>query len=137
SQASGVQLTIESSEDGKVIADRTRVLQVLQNLISNALKVTPKGGAVRVSVGPAEGDAAPGEPVEPTKDIEFRVADAGPGIPEELRPRVFERYYRKGGRGLGLGLYIAKAIVDAHGGRIWASAAPGGGACFHFTLHRA
>jgi signal transduction histidine kinase len=50
---------------------------------------------------------------------------------------VFERYYRQGGKGLGLGLYIAKAIVEAHGGRIWIDDAPGGGASFHFTLRRA
>ena len=67
----------------------------------------------------------------------FAVVDAGRGITAEQLPRVFERYYRQGGKGLGLGLYIAKAVVDAHGGRIWVESKPNEGSRFYFTLRTA
>lgn len=106
-------------------ADRDRVLQVLQNLVGNAIKFTPPGG--RVSIG-----------VEPERDsVRFRIADDGPGIPTENLPKVFDRFWKReagGTRGTGLGLFIAKGIVEAHGGRIWVESIPGDGAVFSFTL---
>jgi signal transduction histidine kinase len=110
-----------------VEADRERMLQVLGNLLGNALKFTPPGGDIRVEVAPdAEGTVA------------FRVQDAGPGIPPEDVPHLFDRYWQKsGGReGAGLGLYIARGIIEAHGGTLSVDSRPGEGACFTFTLPR-
>uniref|UniRef100_UPI00398A23EB sensor histidine kinase n=1 Tax=Mycetocola sp. TaxID=1871042 RepID=UPI00398A23EB len=97
----------------------------LSNLVGNALKFTPAGGSVRVGAG-AEGES-----------VRFWVSDTGKGIDPEHLPHLFERFWqaRRGDRqGLGLGLSIAKAIVDAHGGRIWAESTPGTGSTFFFTL---
>jgi PAS domain S-box-containing protein len=109
------------------LADRDRVLQVFSNLIGNALKFTPEGG--RVVLGAEVGES----------DITFSVADSGPGISADDVPRLFERFWQRDGaasRGVGLGLGIAKGIVEAHGGRIWVDNPPGGGATFSFTLPR-
>jgi signal transduction histidine kinase len=106
-------------------ADRERVLQVLSNLLGNALKFTPPGGRVRVGVQ-RQGAMA-----------HFTVSDTGPGVAAPDAPHVFERYWKretKGQKGTGLGLFIAKGIVDAHGGRIWVEGEPGRGATFAFTL---
>lgn len=108
-----------------ILGDRDRVLQVLANLMGNAIKFVPDGGQVAL-VCQADGSAA-----------HVAVADSGPGIPPEHLSRIFDRYYtgeRATRRGTGLGLAIAKAIVEAHGGRIWAESVPGEGATFHFTL---
>ena len=116
-----------------VHADRDRIDQVLTNLIENAVKYSPDGGPIAVS---AEGRGG---------EVEVRVADTGVGIPAEHRENVFERFYQAdddAGRrrfgGLGLGLYISRAIVDAHGGRIWVAAngdAPSG-SVFGFRIPR-
>ncbi|HKP77166.1 MAG TPA: GAF domain-containing sensor histidine kinase, partial [Longimicrobiaceae bacterium] len=118
-----------AAEDGgavpEVHADRGRLLQVLSNLVGNAVKFTPAGGEVRIGAE-AAGDA-----------VRFWVRDTGPGIDAEHLPRLFDRFWqgRHGdAQGLGLGLAIAKAIVDAHGGRIWAESTPGQGSTFCFTL---
>ncbi|WP_437652630.1 sensor histidine kinase [Sorangium sp. So ce1182] len=106
-------------------AERERVLQVLSNLLGNALKFTPQGGQVTLSVD-REGAAA-----------RFSVADTGPGIPRENLPSIFERFWKdetRGKKGTGLGLYIARGIVDAHGGRIWVESEIGHGARFYFTI---
>jgi signal transduction histidine kinase len=110
-------------------ADADRIHQVLVNLLDNAIKFTPSGGRVVVSVSDHEGCPC------------VAVADNGPGIPADETPHIFERFYRgdrsrarKGTDGSGLGLAIAKAIVEAHGGRIWATSEPGKGATFRFTL---
>jgi len=108
-------------------ADEERVLQVLENLVGNALKFTPPGGVVTVGASRAE---------DPSWVV-FSVRDTGPGIDEEHLPRVFDRFYQAASsdrRGAGLGLAICKAIVEAHGGRIWAESQPGKGAAFFFTL---
>jgi signal transduction histidine kinase len=105
--------------------DRERILQVLTNLVSNAIKFTPKGGTVSIVTEPI-GD-----------DVRFTVADNGPGVPLEKLEAIFERYGQSGSydrRGLGLGLYISKCIVEAHGGRIWAESDPGAGSRFRFEL---
>jgi signal transduction histidine kinase len=123
--AAGVELRVPPPPDAHVVADRNRIAQLIANLLSNALRMSPKGGKVLIEAQPR------------SEEVEFSVRDEGPGVPAEMRPRVFERYYRRGGKGLGLGLYIARAIVEAHGGRIWIEDAPEPGALFRFTLPRA
>jgi signal transduction histidine kinase len=105
--------------------DHERILQVLANLLSNAIKFTPPGGRISLRV----------EPVG--QDVRFSVTDTGPGIPSHQLEAVFERFWqasREDRRGLGLGLYISKGIVEAHGGRLWAESQPGEGSTFAFTL---
>ena len=125
--ASGsLQLRVElPPELPDVWGDRDRLFQVFENLLGNAAKFTPAGG--RITVG-----ARPGE-----KEIVFWVADTGEGIAAADVPRVFDRFWqaRKGEHhGAGLGLAIAKGIVEAHGGRIWVDSAPGQGSTFAFTV---
>jgi signal transduction histidine kinase len=108
-----------------VYADRTRIQQVLSNLLGNAIKFTPEGGSVTVRVTP-EQDAAT-----------FSVVDTGPGILESHLPHLFDRFWRAprtARLGTGLGLFIAKGIVEAHGGRIWVETKLGAGSTFCFTL---
>jgi len=110
-----------------VAADEERILQVLENLVGNALKFTPPGGVVTVGASPAS---------EPGRVV-FWVRDTGPGISTDHLPRVFDRFFQAQSsdrRGSGLGLAICKAIIDAHGGRIWAESEPGKGAAFFFSL---
>jgi signal transduction histidine kinase len=105
-----------------VPCDRRRVLQVLSNLLGNALKFTPPGGRVTLAVAQVPGGVRVG------------VADTGTGIREEDLPHVFEQYWKGDQKGTGLGLFIARSIVQAHGGRIWVESPPGAGASFFFTL---
>ncbi len=105
--------------------DRDRMLQALSNLIGNALKFTPDGGSITLSAKKQE------------SHIEVSVTDNGPGIPEQDTRKIFERFSqlkRKDRRGLGLGLYIAKWIVEAHHGRIWVTSEVGRGSTFTFTI---
>ena len=105
--------------------DHDRILQVLSNLVRNALQFTPAGGLIALRVT-AEADGC-----------RIAVSDTGPGIPAADRERIFERFHRSESAdrtGLGLGLYISKAIVEAHGGRIWADGEVGHGSTFSFTL---
>jgi signal transduction histidine kinase len=100
------------------------------NLLSNALKYSPAGGTIRVT-GRVEAN-----------QVTLSVSDQGPGIAAPDLPHIFERFYRgdseltKRAKGAGLGLYLAKSVVEAHGGRIWAESAPGAGTTFLFTLPR-
>jgi PAS domain S-box-containing protein len=108
-----------------VLADRDRILQVLTNLVGNAAKFTPEGGTVTVSAK-ASGD-----------EVQFCVSDTGPGIRAEEVAHVFDRFWqatRTASLGTGLGLPIAKGIVEAHGGRIWVESQPGIGTTFYFTV---
>ena len=107
-----------------VRADRDRALQVFSNLVGNALKFTPPDGVV--TVGAAAEDGA----------VRFWVRDTGPGIPESEFPFLFDRFWQGSGRreGAGLGLPIARGIVEAHGGRVWVESELGVGTTFHFTL---
>jgi signal transduction histidine kinase len=108
-----------------IVCDRDRVDQVLSNLIANSVKFAPEGSTITLAV-----EAQPNELV-------FSVADSGPGIAAQDQPHIFDRYWRAAGqerRGLGLGLAIAKGIVQAHAGRIWVESSPGHGSTFFFTL---
>jgi signal transduction histidine kinase/DNA-binding response OmpR family regulator len=107
-----------------VQADRDRVFQVLSNLLGNAIKYTGPGGQVTLRMSRAD------------DRVGFSVADTGKGIEPEHLPRLFERYWQVDRRreGLGLGLYISKGIVDAHGGSITVASTPGQGSTFAFTL---
>jgi len=106
--------------------DHDRILQVLANLISNSLRFTPEGGKIVIS---GERDAA---------NVRLSVVDTGPGIAEGALDSVFERFSQAGRKdrrgGLGLGLYISRCIIEAHGGRIWAQSQPGAGAKIVLTL---
>lgn len=109
-----------------VLCDHDRILQVLSNLLSNALKFTPKHGEVKLEVRSLDNDT-----------LEISVCDNGPGVPMSMRSTIFERYSqleKKDYRGLGLGLYIVKKIMDAHHSRLWVEANAGHGSKFIFTL---
>ncbi len=110
-----------------VAADPRRVLQVLGNLLSNALKFTPDGGTIDCT---AQRDG---------EFVRFSVIDTGPGIAAEDLPLLFDRFYQTEAnvhkrKGLGLGLAICKGLVAAHGGRIWVESLPRVGSAFNFTL---
>src|SRR4029079_14680966 len=108
-----------------VIADAARIQQVLSNLVGNAVKFTPRAGTI--SVWAERGDG----------EVRFSVIDTGPGIPAEQLPHIFGRFWQaktSDRRGIGLGLAIAKGIVEAHNGRIWVESSVGLGSTFYFTL---
>jgi len=105
--------------------DRNRILQVLSNLVGNAIKFSEAGGIIELRLAPI------------VDGLEFTVRDSGRGIAPENIEAIFERFSQAGHpdrRGLGLGLYIARCIVGAHGGKIWAVSEPGKGSAFHFTI---
>jgi signal transduction histidine kinase len=124
-------------------ADPLRVEQVLTNLVDNAIKYSPEGGPVTVRVAPGPGGAAPDSPrpnAPRDASVVVAVSDRGVGLTAEQAGRVFDRFYRAtdalGGapRGIGLGLFLCKRLVEAQGGRIWAESTPGRGTTFTFTL---
>ena len=125
-QEKGVVLTAERTKSlPSASFDHDRLIQVLANLITNAIKFTPPGGTVTISA-----EQAPHELV-------VSVHDTGIGIAADRLDAVFERFWQAGEndhRGLGLGLYISKCIVVAHAGRIWVESQPGEGSTFYFTL---
>ena len=125
----GVELSAEVSPDAPgVLVDHNRIEHVFSNLLSNALKYTGPGGQVRITAESIPDDHA----------VRFSVQDNGSGIPAEHLPRIFERFFRvpgqSGSTGAGLGLAIAKEIVEAHGGRIAVQSTQGAGTTFSFTL---
>jgi signal transduction histidine kinase len=125
--AKGVSLSAEAEPPPCVGRfDSGRVLEVLANLVSNALKFTSSGGRVSIRVA-REGN-----------ELHFAVNDTGIGIPEDALQGVFEKFKQvaKDRRGLGLGLYISKGIVEAHGGRMWGESRLGAGSTFHFAIPR-
>ncbi|SEM52570.1 Signal transduction histidine kinase [Stigmatella aurantiaca] len=108
-----------------VPCDRDRIQQVLTNLLGNAVKFTPEGGTLTLETRP-QGDT-----------VLVTVRDTGPGIPREAQPHLFERHWqaeKTARQGSGLGLYIARGIIQAHGGRLWVESAPGQGSAFTFCL---
>lgn len=124
-------VTIASTVDGAartVLGDARRLEQVVQNLVANAVQHTPSGGHITLSATP-DGEL-----------VRLRVQDTGHGIPDDHLARIFERFARvesardSSSGGSGLGLAIVRAIVEAHGGRVSATNAPGGGACFDVWL---
>ena len=124
--ARGIELETEV-EDGlpPVMADATRLLQVISNLVGNAVKFTERGGRIRIG-------AAAGGP-----EVRFTVQDSGCGIPPDQLPHVFGTFWQASSddrRGIGLGLSIARGIVEGHGGRIWVESEQGRGSTFHFTI---
>ena len=127
SQQTGHRVRLEAPEESIVGQwDQDRLGQVLDNILGNAIKYSPAGGEVVIRV-----EAAPGE-------ARLSVADEGPGIPPTVVPHLFERFYRgehhAGDAGLGLGLYISRMLVEAHGGRIWVTAGTGSGSTFTIAL---
>jgi len=123
-----VSLVLEmASPLSRLLADRVRVQQVLHNLLSNAFKFTPEGGLITVTAK------------QVGLQLEVAVRDTGVGIPLEDQQRIFEAYEQAGPKegqqkGVGLGLAIAKRLVELHGGRIWVESAPGQGSTFTFRL---
>ncbi len=124
--AKGISLQAEIAEDPLLAEfDHDRMLQVLANVISNAIKFTSQGGSIRVR-GERAGD-----------ELRFCVSDTGSGIPGNMLEAIFERFWQVGKddrRGVGLGLYISRCIVEAHGGKIWAESTLGEGSRLCFTL---
>jgi two-component system phosphate regulon sensor histidine kinase PhoR len=124
----GVQLELDAPESLVVMADPTRIAQVVDNLLSNAIKYSVDGGRARIAV---ETDA---------NRVELRVTDTGIGITQADRDRLFTRFFRtqeaaeRSIQGVGLGLSISKAIVESHGGRIEVDSAPGQGTEFRVRL---
>jgi signal transduction histidine kinase len=126
-QAEEHRITIavaSSPGDSVVFCDRNRIMQVLGNLIGNALKFTPADGRITVRTS------------ERGETIRFEVEDTGAGIKPEHLAHIFERYWKSEPRGTGLGLFIAKSIVAAHGGELRVQSVPGRGALFSFELPR-
>jgi signal transduction histidine kinase len=122
----GLHLDGSARADLEVSCDRDRVMQILSNLVGNAIKFTLPGGSISIraqAIGP---------------EARFEVADTGPGIPKAQLAHIWERFWQGQSKsesgGIGLGLTIAKGLVDAHGGRIWAESEPGVGTTFFFTL---
>ena len=126
--ASGSSIAMEANVDADlppVLADAARIQQVLSNLVGNAVKFTPRQGRITVSANRLD------------REVRFAVIDTGPGIPPEQVPHIFGRFWQAKSsdrRGIGLGLAIAKGIVEAHNGRIWVESQVGAGSTFYFTL---
>jgi signal transduction histidine kinase len=125
-EGKGIDLRLELLPSlGTVVADPERIDLAFANLVGNAVKYTPAGGRIAISAERRDGV------------IRYAVTDNGPGVPPELRQAIFEKFFRRPGAtapGAGLGLFIAKEIVDAHGGKIGVEGEPGAGSRFWFEL---
>jgi len=130
-EARSQHLTLCAAPDlPPALCDEMRALQIIGNLLSNASKYTPEGGAIRVSLALAQEEGF----------LQVSVSDSGVGIPPEDQPNVFTRFFRARtailtrADGAGLGLCIARPLVEQHGGRIWFESEPGQGSTFHVTF---
>jgi two-component system sensor histidine kinase BaeS len=124
--AAGVALKAGTDPLEPLAIDAVRIREVLTNVLANAIRHTPRGGVVTVAAADSDGGVA------------VSVRDTGSGIPADVLPHIFERFTRADDSpGAGLGLAIAKSLVEAHGGTITATSAPGQGAEVRFTLPRA
>ena len=126
-ERSGLSINVSYPDDlPDVLADLSRVGEVLINLLHNAIKFTPPGGKISISAYPEKGK------------VVFLIKDTGVGIEPESLPRIFERFYKidraRSSGGTGLGLSIAKHIIESHGGKIWVESELGNGSSFFFTL---
>jgi signal transduction histidine kinase len=125
-EAKQIKLELQEGEAAPVFVDAVRTRQAVANLIDNAIKYTSDGGAVNLRVYRENGDAL------------LEVRDSGPGVPEAEQPRIWERLYRgdqsRSQSGLGLGLSLVRAIVEAHGGKVTVRNAPDRGAVFELRL---
>jgi two-component system phosphate regulon sensor histidine kinase PhoR len=127
-QEKHLQFTCERCDDVVICGDRTRILQLVSNLLDNAIKFTPEGGQVTTML------------FKNDSGVELQVSDTGIGIPPNKMPHIFNRFYqvdasRSGlARGTGLGLQICKRIADAHGGMISVQPNEGGGVIFTVML---
>jgi signal transduction histidine kinase len=124
-QAAGVHLELQGSPTLAVVADPDRIAIVLGNLLGNATRHTPGGGRIVTRV------------TRHGRSARFEVQDSGPGIAPEYVDRIFERFFQVPGArpgGIGLGLYIAREIVEAHGGKMGVETEPGRGSTFWFTI---
>ena len=129
----GVSLELRVAEGlPKIYADEGMVCQILDNLLANALKFTPKGGTITLEVVSLAGEADP--------MVAFRVTDSGIGVPDHLKEKIFDRYFQADSsiqrqyKGTGLGLAICRKMADLHNGTVTAADAPGGGAVFTLRL---
>jgi NtrC-family two-component system sensor histidine kinase KinB len=113
----------------------------MTNVLANALKYSPRGGPVKVEIATQCPNLADGR-----ANVRFVVTDAGPGVPEAFRESIFEKFFRvehhvgdasEGAGGTGIGLYLCREVMKAHGGSIWCEAAEGGGAVVGFSLQSA
>ncbi|HEX59813.1 MAG TPA: PAS domain S-box protein [Methanomicrobia archaeon] len=119
--------------DVKVTCDVEKVKSVIYNLLDNAIKFTPEGGSIEITAEEIS-DAESGK-----NYVKFCVADTGVGIPKDELPKIFEAFYEVGGylshrRGMGVGLFVVRSVIEAHGGRVWAESEVGRGSRFFFTL---
>jgi signal transduction histidine kinase len=121
--AAGIRVERDIGFTGSIIIDRNRFIRMLLNIIRNAAEAMAAGGVLRVGVTRSEGE------------IRFTVEDTGGGIPEEILPTIFEPFVTHGkSSGTGLGMAIARAVADAHGGRITISTTPGVGTRVDISL---
>jgi signal transduction histidine kinase len=130
-EAKGLHLVVDAAPDlPPVFADRAQIERVIVNLLTNAMRVTPKGGTITVTAAPRG------------RSVAFSVSDTGAGIPREHLPRIFEPFVqvpsavlgRTAAGGAGLGLTISRRIVEAHGGQLAVQSEPGRGSTFTFTV---
>jgi signal transduction histidine kinase len=119
------------TQDSRIVADKLRVSQVIGNILDNAIRFSPQGRQVNVELK------------EENNEYVISITDQGIGVRPEYMDHIFERFYRvrntasRQYSGIGLGLFVARAIVEAHGGHIWVSSNQGLGSTFSFTLPRA
>jgi signal transduction histidine kinase len=135
-----LDVTASVAEELWVWADRDRLQEILANLLDNAVKYSPEGQVVRVEASLAEPRDEGGPRDAGEGLVRVRVIDSGPGIPEDKRHSIFDRFERLGAedgtpkKGLGLGLFIVRKLVELQGGTVWIDDTPGAGSTFSFTL---